>query len=84
MSGILLQFYELWSFQSSCLGWACLLYTSALDPETAAAIEEMVLSLKDVMVLHISHKPSMALRERYDAVLTMEGGRLAQLNCKEF
>lgn len=50
--------------------------TSALDPDTAQAIERMVLDLEGVMVIHISHKPSQALTGRYDGVLTMDGGRL--------
>lgn len=50
--------------------------TSALDSETARRVEEMVLTLKDMMVIHVSHKPSPDLIDRYDCVLTMEDGRL--------
>lgn len=50
--------------------------TSALDPETAEAIESMILSLDHVTVVHISHKPSPRLAEKYDAILTMDGGAL--------
>lgn len=50
--------------------------TSALDPETALAIERMVLGLEGIMVVHISHKPSPLLRDQYDGILTMENGRL--------
>lgn len=50
--------------------------TSALDPETARAIEEMLLGLEGITILHISHKPNPELTSRYDGVLTMENGRL--------
>lgn len=50
--------------------------TSALDPETARTIEETLLTLEDITIIHISHKPSPELTSRYDGVLTMENGRL--------
>lgn len=53
--------------------------TSALDQETARRIEAMLLELPDTLVIHISHKPSRELMERYDAVLTMDAGRIAQV-----
>ena len=56
--------------------------TSALDPDIARKIEEMILELKDVMVIHISHKPSPDLTARYDGVLTMENGRLVHVEIK--
>ena len=52
--------------------------TSALDPDTARQIEEMVLDLPDTLVIHVSHKPSRELMERYDVVLTMVDGRIAK------
>lgn len=53
--------------------------TSALDPETAIKIERMILSLDKSLVIHVSHKPSPDLLPRYDAVLTMEGGRIVRV-----
>lgn len=50
--------------------------TSALDSDTARAIEEMLLKLENVMIIHISHKPSPDFISWYDDVLTMENGRL--------
>lgn len=52
--------------------------TSALDPETAFQVERMILNLEDTMVIHVAHKPSRTLMERYDAVLTMDEGRILQ------
>lgn len=56
--------------------------TSALDAETARRIEELVLELPDTLVIHISHKPSADLTARYDAVLTLDGGRLVRVEEK--
>ncbi len=53
--------------------------TSALDPETAKSIEETILSLENVLVIHVSHKPAPDLLSRYDAVLTMDGGRIIRV-----
>lgn len=53
--------------------------TSALDPDTARRIEQMFLKLPDTLVIHISHKPSRELMEQYDAVLTMDGGRITHI-----
>ncbi|NLO86803.1 MAG: ATP-binding cassette domain-containing protein [Clostridiales bacterium] len=53
--------------------------TSALDPETALAVEGMILGLENVMVVHISHKPSPSLMSQYDAVITMDGGKITQV-----
>lgn len=52
--------------------------TSALDPETALRIEQMLLELEGIMVIHVAHKPAKELMDRYDAVLTMENGKLLQ------
>lgn len=57
--------------------------TSALDTETARKIEMLILGLKNIMVLHISHKPSPDLISQYDCVLTMENGRLIQADASE-
>lgn len=53
--------------------------TSALDPDTAQRIERMLLGLKDTMIIHVSHKPSKELMDRYDAVLTMDQGRIVSV-----
>lgn len=53
--------------------------TSALDPDTARQIEQMLLALKDTLVIHVSHKPAKELTELYDAVLTMENGRISEV-----
>lgn len=53
--------------------------TSALDAQTARKIEEMILGLEDTLVIHVAHKPSQELIGKYDAVLTMDGGRIAQV-----
>lgn len=52
--------------------------TSALDSETAFQIEQMLLGLENVMVIHVAHKPSEELMKRYDAVLIMEDGRIRE------
>lgn len=54
--------------------------TSALDPETAFRIEQMILGLEGTMVIHVAHKPAKELMQRYDAVLTMENGKIHQMN----
>lgn len=54
--------------------------TSALDPETAFRIEQMLLELEGIMVIHAAHKPAKELMERYDAVLTMENGKIQRMN----
>lgn len=56
--------------------------TSALDAQTARDIEEMILNLEHTLVIHVAHKPSQELIRRYDAVLTMEHGRIVQKNMK--
>ncbi len=45
--------------------------TSSLDNEIAHRIEEMLLSLKGVLVIHVTHKPFDDLIERYDDVINM-------------
>lgn len=41
-------------------------------------IEQMLLELEGIMVIHVAHKPAKELMDRYDAVLTMENGKLLQ------
>lgn len=53
--------------------------TSALDPDTARQIEQMILHLKNTLVIHISHKPSKELTKLYDAVIIMEDGRISEV-----
>ena len=50
--------------------------TSALDAETAYEVEHMILSLENVLVIHVAHKPAPSLRGLYDAVLTIQNGRI--------
>lgn len=57
--------------------------TSALDPHTARAIEEMLLGLENTMVIQISHKPSADLMPQYDGILTMENGHLVSVKVRE-
>lgn len=52
--------------------------TSALDSETAFQIEQMLLELEGVMIIHVAHKPSKELMKRYDAVLIMEDGKIRE------
>lgn len=52
--------------------------TSALDSETAEAIEEMLLTLDETTVIQISHKPTQRLKECYDDIIYMDGGRIAK------
>lgn len=37
-----------------------------------------ILNLEGVMVIHVTHKPAKELIQRYDAVLTMEDGRIQE------
>ena len=53
--------------------------TAALDPDTARRVERMVLELEGVLVLHAAHKPDPELMERYDQVITMDQGRIAEI-----
>lgn len=53
--------------------------TSALDAETAVKVERMILGLRDVLVIHVAHKPSVELMAQYDAVLTMDAGRIVEV-----
>lgn len=48
--------------------------TSALDSQTAREIEQMILDLEDILVIHVAHKPCRELMEQYDAVLEFSSG----------
>ena len=52
--------------------------TSAQDPDTARAIETLLLDCP-AAVIHVSHRPSPELAGRYDGHCRMEGGRLTRL-----
>jgi len=54
--------------------------TSSLDNEIAHKVEEMLLSLKDVLIIHVSHKPYDDLISLYDEVITMKNGRIVKTN----
>ncbi len=49
---------------------------SALDPETAGAIEQDILAEKDLTVISISHHVTKELLERYDEVWEVKDGRI--------
>lgn len=51
--------------------------TSALDKDTAQAIESAILAEK-AMVIHVCHKPAPELLGQYDAHLRMEQGKLRE------
>lgn len=57
--------------------------TGALDPDTARSIEQMILQLQDTLVIHVSHKPSEALMRQYDAILTLDAGRITKITSRE-
>lgn len=50
--------------------------TSALDRATAAQIEDVLLSLKGVTVIAVTHHLDGSHARRYDAVLSLQSGRL--------
>lgn len=52
---------------------------AALDPATAAALAEKLLSLADTTCLVITHRQDPALLARYDGVLTLAEGKLRQI-----
>ena len=54
-------------------------YTSALDPETAKALDELVLGLSGVTCLLITHQLDSLLLKRCDAVYSLEEGKLVEL-----
>lgn len=54
--------------------------TSSLDNETAHKVEKMLLSLNDVLIIHVSHKPYDDLISLYDEVITMKNGRIVKTN----
>lgn len=52
--------------------------TSALDAETAEAVERLLLD-EPAMVIHVCHKPNPALTARYDARYDLAGGILREV-----
>ena len=50
--------------------------TSHLDPHTTSEIESLVLSLRDVTVLLVSHNASDNAKKAFDQVLEMSNGIL--------
>ena len=50
--------------------------TSALDPENARLVEELLLR-EDACVIHVCHKPVPDLDRLYDGRFVMEAGRLS-------
>ena len=54
-------------------------YTSSLDPETAKALDELVLGLSGVTCLLITHQLDSLLLKRCDAVYSLEEGKLVEL-----
>lgn len=51
--------------------------TSALDAESAAKIEDSILSLKGITCIAVTHKSDPKILARYDQVLRMENGMLS-------
>lgn len=54
--------------------------TSSLDNETAQKIEEMILSLPNTLVIHVSHKPFETLSTRYDNIIEMCDGEIYRVS----
>ncbi|AWB46688.1 multidrug ABC transporter ATP-binding protein [Paenibacillus sp. CAA11] len=52
--------------------------TSALDNETAYAIEETILNMKEVTALVVTHRLVKRLLERYDAIYVLQGGEIIE------
>lgn len=52
--------------------------TSALDPEMARVIEELILQLTDVMRIVVTHRLEKTMLERYDAIIVMNKGRIEE------
>ncbi len=52
--------------------------TANLDAHTANRIDEVLLSLPDVLLITITHKVKETLAERYDEILYLENGRLIE------
>ena len=51
--------------------------TASLDASAAGRIDAMLLSLRGVLLINITHKISRGLAARYDATLRLQNGRLA-------
>lgn len=54
-------------------------YTSSLDPETAKALDELVLGLSGVTCLLITHQLDSLLLKKCDAVYSLEEGKLVEI-----
>ena len=52
--------------------------TVHLDSHTSKQIDEMLLSLKDVLLLTITHKITAELAEQYDGILCIKNGQLVE------
>ncbi len=57
--------------------------TSALDPQTAADIEENLLSNKDLTLITVTHKLKVELLALYDQIIYMEEGRIVEIGSYE-
>ncbi|MCM1536931.1 MAG: ABC transporter ATP-binding protein/permease [bacterium] len=51
--------------------------TSALDNDMAEKIETLILGLRDVTCLFVSHKLSTSCTDRYDGILRLKDGRIS-------
>ena len=52
--------------------------TAALDRETAGQVSDAVLSLRDMTCIVVTHSLEASLLRRYDGILAMKGGRIAE------
>ncbi|MFZ7822021.1 ATP-binding cassette domain-containing protein [Priestia sp. 40] len=52
--------------------------TSALDLKTSYSIEDKLLNFNNLTIIAITHKLNPELLRRYDEVIYMEGGRIAE------
>ena len=50
--------------------------TSALDEQTANAVESSILSLEDITCISVTHRLSRENMKKYSAVLKMDNGEL--------
>ena len=51
--------------------------TSALDPTLSKEIEKIILSLKDTLVISITHKVNDELLNHYDGIIHIENGKIS-------
>lgn len=52
--------------------------TAALDPKTASQVANSILDLTDITRVVVTHSLDEALLKRYDCILTMKNGRIAE------